>query len=779
MGAFDITVKNAGPIPAFWVHVAATAPAATPGAEAPSFVFRWPPTLLRLDPGDSTRLRVEYSRAAHDDPKPAISRFVVAVRNAYDIGVPLEVPVDLRFQAADLSLDAQRPVRNSDGFAVPVTVTNVGDEPTGRQLALSARFLGGNGSAVDSDFKTVYDDGLAPGIATTFSLKVPKEVGSGPFRVELAAREGIAANIAAESTTIGFVNQWTRTSPSLSPRLFWPLYLALALGLVLVVAGGRLAVVYGNPVVVEVAREAQSLLRRPLGHLPGASRALERANRLDGALGSLGVVAERWRRAVAVAQTPGSAAAAFADVLGGRLGDALYEAAAFRFELPALNLRYGPCVGLASVEGPRMETGDAVRIANAMRAAELGSVVVLDLTEAQNASAAFRNVAQVETVILSSNLLRDVLLASAPQRVFERTVAEQRPMGEISPYRIAAGIEEPAVFVGRDEELRKLADRDLHSAVLVGARQMGKSSLLKAVARRLATRGDVEVHYRVLASDDLMGELASVLGAPRPETVEAFQAMVRGRRGRPRVWLIDEADRFAVADLALAPPNRGRLSWALRALAEEGTAYFVLAGFWGLFHAAVFDAGSPLRNLGEIIRLGPLDRSAARTLVREPLASLGLQVDDDAVDAILREAGCRANVVALACQGLLERLGKDQRVIRLEDVSRVWSEDGALRDWKGEPLDRAVAHAAFSLDRPTRKQIEERLASAKIRPQVADLDFSFERLELGYVLTREEAKEGADRWTCPVPLLKRFEERIMSWDDHLERDAGQLRERSS
>src|ERR1019366_6869533 len=492
MGAFDITVKNAGPIPAFWVHVAATAPAATPGAEAPSFVFRWPPTLLRLDPGDSTRLRVEYSRAAPDDPKPAISRFVVAVRNAYDIGVPLEVPVDLRFQAADLSLDAQRPVRNSDGFAVPVTVTNVGDEPTGRQLALSARFLGGNGSAVDSDFKTVYDDGLAPGIATTFSLKAAKEVGSGPFRVELAAREGIAANIAAESTTIGFVNQWTRTSPSLSPRLFWPLYLALALGLVLVVAGGRLAVVYGNPVVVEVAREAQSLLRRPLGHLPGASRALERANRLDGALGSLGVVAERWRRAVAVAQTPGSAAAAFADVLGGRLGDALYEAAAFRFELPALNLRYGPCVGLASVEGPRMETGDAVRIANAMRAAELGSVVVLDLTEAQNASAAFRNVAQVETVILSSNLLRDVLLASAPQRVFERTVAEQRPMGEISPYRIAAGIEEPAVFVGRDEELRKLADRDLHSAVLVGARQMGKSSLLKAVARRLATRGDVE-----------------------------------------------------------------------------------------------------------------------------------------------------------------------------------------------------------------------------------------------------------------------------------------------
>jgi hypothetical protein len=76
------------------------------------------------------------------------------------------------------------------------------------------------------------------------------------------------------------------------------------------------------------------------------------------------------------------------------------------------------------------------------------------------------------------------------------------------------------------------------------------------------------------------------------------------------------------------------VSWALRALAEEGTTYFVLSGFWELFRAAVFIADSPIRNLGELIRLGPLDEDAAAHLVREPMAALGITVDDEVVAGI-------------------------------------------------------------------------------------------------------------------------------------------------
>jgi hypothetical protein len=53
---------------------------------------------------------------------------------------------------------------------------------------------------------------------------------------------------------------------------------------------------------------------------------------------------------------------------------------------------------------------------------------------------------------------------------------------------------------------------------------------------------------------------------------------------------------------------------------------------------------------------------------------------------------------------------------------------------------------------------------------------TFERLELGYVLLRQpDSEAGVDRWACPIPLIARFEARIMSWDEHLEYDAEEVR----
>jgi hypothetical protein len=403
---------------------------------------------------------------------------------------------------------------------------------------------------------------------------------------------------------------------------------------------------------------------------------------------------------------------------------------------------------------------------------------LLDLTESQNGRPLFAEVARFGGVVLSSDNLRDLVLADSPQAALEQFIAGQRPLREISPYRTAGGVEEAALFFGRAAELRKLADRDLQNAVLVGARQMGKSSLLKAVARRLATRKSIEVRYLVLASADLMDEIASALDQPRPPSIAAFQDLVRGSRQRPRVWLIDEADKFAAADAASA--QRSEVSWALRSLAEEGTTYFVLAGFWELFRSAVFSADSPIRNLGELVRLGPLDEDAAAELVRDPMAALGITVDDEVVTGVLAATGCRANLLVLACQGLLERIGPEQKVLTAPDLEKVWNDHAALREalmyWKDAPLDRAVGHAALSLDRPTRRDIEARLEASGIRAAASALDQTFERLELGYVLLRQADPDGGvDRWACPIPLIPRFEKRIMSWDDHLQRDAEELR----
>src|SRR5260221_9652325 len=122
-------------------------------------------------------------------------------------------------------MTAETPVPEGEGVAVPVTMVNSGDEPTGRQLAVSAQFVLSDGRKIDSDFKTVYDDGLAPHALKKFSLKVPKAVQAARrFRVNLTAREGIAAGIATNSPQVGFVSQWTRASEELSARILWPFY---------------------------------------------------------------------------------------------------------------------------------------------------------------------------------------------------------------------------------------------------------------------------------------------------------------------------------------------------------------------------------------------------------------------------------------------------------------------------------------------------------------------------------------------------------------------------
>jgi len=365
----------------------------------------------------------------------------------------------------------------------------------------------------------------------------------------------------------------------------------------------------------------------------------------------------------------------------------------------------------------------------------------------------------------------------------EIEISKQRPLRELSPYRTAGGVEDEKMFFGRSDELRRLADRDLQNALLVGARQMGKSSLLKALRARLETRGDVQVHYVALSGADLMEPMAQQLERAVPSSVAEFQAMVRGTKHKPIVWLIDEADEFAKADLAQTTPRPAPLGWALRAVAEEGSAYFVLAGFWGLFRAAVFDNNSPLRDFGELMRIGPLDAAAARNLVTRPMQSLGVTIDPAVVDGILEQTGRRANLLVLACQGLVERLTAEQRTVTMDDLEAVWDGHLALRDalgyWKSEPFDRAVGHAALSLELPIRKEIDVRLTAVGIRLTGTELDLCLERLELGYVLLREaDAKGGPDRYRCPVPLIPYFESRVMSWDEHLESDADEIRGKS-
>jgi hypothetical protein len=572
---------------------------------------------------------------------------------------------------------------------------------------------------------------------------------------------------------------WTPQPDWLRRRPFWLLCGSLALVATIFLSGIYYLRVYRDPIIVQTAKSAASLLQQPLRSLPKASRVLSRVHQLDSTLTTLDISNEQWNRTLAVAQSPLTVVQHVVAVLGARVVSSVDPRIA-RIELPMRNLRFGPHVAIAVLDGKRIEPGQAQSLAETIRETGVASALIVDLTQAENARDIFSNITWFTPVVLSPNALRNLLLAKDPSRILEFEILRQRPLRELSPYRAGGGVEDENMFFGRSGELRRLADRDLQNALLVGARQMGKSSLLQALRVRLKTRGDLQVKYVALSGADLMGPIAQQLERAVPSSIAEFQAMVCGTKQKPIVWLIDDADEFAKAELAQTTPRPAPLCWTLRALAQEGSAYFVLAGFWGLFRAAVFDNNSPLREFGELMRLGPLDAVAAQNLVTQPMRSLGVTVDPAVVQEILEQTGRRANLLVLACQGLVDRLPAEQRTVTMVDLDAMWDGHRALRDaldhWKSELFDRAVGHAALSLQLPIRKEIDERLTAVGIRLTGTELDLCLERLELGYALLRDvDPKNGLDRYRCPVPLIPYFELRTMSWNEHLARDADEIR----
>ncbi|ATB42783.1 hypothetical protein CYFUS_008262 [Cystobacter fuscus] len=330
------------------------------------------------------------------------------------------------------------------------------------------------------------------------------------------------------------------------------------------------------------------------------------------------------------------------------------------------------------------------------------------------------------------------------------------------------------LFFGREREVRAIADRTSRNFLVVGQRQMGKSSLLLAVLRRLQARADVDVRYLELSDADLHRRLAREQKALLPgDALPPFMDLASGTASRPRVWLINEADGFIQADVRANYP----VVQAMRALSEEGRAYFVLAGFWDLYQAVVLDERQPLRNFGEHLRLEPLDARSALALVTEPLAALGLPWDAPTTpEHLLQQAGCRANLLVLACKALVETLPPEAHVLTRAHLERVLHEDKDLRDqcrrWRGDhPLHRAVVRQALLRDRPTRDEVRQALKARGTNISAVDFDEAMDHRELSYVLV----PDGEGRLYCPVPLMRRYIESERGLETGLAEDLDDLR----
>ncbi len=764
-GELVLTLSNAqGAGRAYWVRV-------EPVELPPGLILLPPDPVARLEAGSSTELRLGLSYLRPEDaPVPEAPRIRLKLTDAFGRESPIE-EFPLQLLTPELRIVGEPQV---EGKAVAVTLRNAGTQATGR-FTVHARIKGMDVNPHPLTVTDVFEsllssythENLEPGQEWTFSINFPPT----PHN----ARE-FPLHLTAD------YEQWPRTwdGPTSTIKVPWPYALLglIGLGALLLYGAVHYARVYRNPMVVHAQKSPSAIKGYPLEHMVAADQALRRAKRLDSTITAAGIPATRWERALCAAKTPQAAATAFAEAIGGRLGTSL-TSTSWALSLPPLRLRFARDSAAVVIDGTRLESGDAERLIAdiSQEGRGPGQVLVLDRTQAQNARQVLDGVPRVRSVVLSANRLRDLLLADEPVRLLETTISEQVAVSELSPYQVAGGVKLENLFFGREREVRAIADRAVRNFLVVGQRQMGKSSLLLAVLRRLQARSDLDACYVELADGDLHRRLARERervpadGSPLP----LFEEVAAGVPSRPRVWLIDEADDFISADAKAGYP----VLQAMRALAEEGRAYFILAGFWDLYRAVVLDEKQPLRNFGEHLRLEPLDPRSALALVTEPMTALNLQWDATSTpEFLVEQAGRRANMLVLACKALVESLPPDTHLLTREHLERAFREDKDLRDqgrrWRGDhPLHRAVVRQALLLGRPTREEVRQALKTRGADIRSVDFDEAMDHRELSYVLV----PDGDGRLYCPVPLMQRYIESERSLEVGLADDLEDLRRR--
>ena len=301
---------------------------------------------------------------------------------------------------------------------------------------------------------------------------------------------------------------------------------------------------------------------------------------------------------------------------------------------------------------------------------------------------------------------------------------------------------------------------------IMGGRQLGKSTLLKALERRYQNDPLTDCRYIALHSEEIAPDLAEHAGLDaRADLAEIIIKLREEPSVNRRLFLINEADAFIRHEAATGYA----VLQQLRRLSETGKCHFILAGFWELYRIASIDYQSPLKNFGEMITIGALEKEACRDLAVKPMALLNIgYTSDELVERMIVETGERANLLAIVCNEMLRNLAKTERTLQEADVLKALESDAvltALAGWEGitgnetfDRMDRIVVYAGILLECFTIEGIMTFLDESGCRYEPQHLRESLLRLELAFVLKKDKGK-GA--WSFCVPL---FVKMINEWN---------------
>lgn len=462
--------------------------------------------------------------------------------------------------------------------------------------------------------------------------------------------------------------------PVIPPAAPWLLYGA-ALAAMLALAGWvYYQRVYRDPTVVRISNDPATLLMLEPENLGIARKRLARAGQLDEVLRAARVHEAWLDRAVQwdKLKTAKERCALLADRLGRHYDGPAADPALWTIDLGEdfpLNLqRLRLCLPPAD--------STAQDVLNRIGTPPEVTLVLGADPEQRRALASEAPKRGGLLVAPPSKDLTALLLAENPVEELARLIARHVPVTQVSPYQLGGGLHKHSLFFGRGTLIAQITGGDPANYLVVGGRQVGKSSLLKAIERHYRNDSRVDCHSLVLSGEEATARLAEALGLPPGTDFDAtLEHLHKPRDGRV-VLLIDEADSFVHADRKKGYATLQKL----RAVSEEGRAQFILAGFWSLYKQAALDYQSPLKNFGRVLTVGALEEEACRALAIKPMEQMGIRWESqELLTKLITETGRRANLISIACDAALHALGQTERTIAHEHLLKAFA-DTRLRD---------------------------------------------------------------------------------------------------
>jgi hypothetical protein len=229
-------------------------------------------------------------------------------------------------------------------------------------------------------------------------------------------------------------------------------------------------------------------------------------------------------------------------------------------------------------------------------------------------------------LVLSSGQLRNLLNSSDPPETLKGYLKEQIPRRSLIPFDIfkpATG----AMFFGRDEEISRLEEEDDVSFAVAGPGRMGKTSLVNRYRMQLAKSHNQRTarfpisFYKADPDADAAAQFFAMSVDPgsrsariKPDGLVNLLRHMRSKHNKPIELLLDEVDDVCQGD-------------AFRYLGEAaklGHCRMVLCGK-GVLLRTMLNNSSPFACRMELLQLGPLSETAARSLLFKPLSDLGFK----------------------------------------------------------------------------------------------------------------------------------------------------------